>query len=328
MKNIDFQSIMLGTAVGDAFLFGIEFQSREWIHKTIDFTKYVTMLPRSDKFTGYKPGDYSDDTEHTIGVGRALVDPRPFSEELLLEFWKDEYEKSKSSRNGIGRAGHGSIKHWYEGESTLDEIRDWQIKKENPGNAPVMRAALIGLVPPEILDEYAIINANATHPHPRARAASIVVARAAEYLWDGGDQSNIIAHCREYVQNVDYETFIYLGKIDRISELGTFIQQKALEIICGRQPMFFKGKEVYGLPCSAMHTAGAALYILKHAKDPFDGLKRAAYMGGDIDSLGAIVVGILGGRDGIESLPKFMIEQVEGKERLEQVAENLKNIFD
>jgi ADP-ribosylglycohydrolase len=43
-----------------------------------------------------------------------------------------------------------------------------------------------------------------------------------------------------------------------------------------------------------MRTAGCVLYLLKWHRDVFESLKECIRMGGDVDSLGAIVVGILG----------------------------------
>jgi len=53
-------------------------------------------------------------------------------------------------------------------------------------------------------------------------------------------------------------------------------------------------------------------------------------MGGDVDSLAAIITGILAGKYGLQSLPKFMIDNVEGKEKLECLAKEMmypKTIF-
>ncbi|HLC33226.1 MAG TPA: ADP-ribosylglycohydrolase family protein [Candidatus Nanoarchaeia archaeon] len=74
---------LIGIAVGDAFGSGIEFQDRNWIRANVDFTRFVNA--RTGKHAeNYTSGDYSDDTEHSIGVVRALMDPWAFSAELLL----------------------------------------------------------------------------------------------------------------------------------------------------------------------------------------------------------------------------------------------------
>jgi len=68
-----------------------------------------------------------------------------------------------------------------------------------------------------------------------------------------------------------------------------------------------------------MRLAGTALYIIKHAKDTFEGLKRSVLVGGDIGTLAPVVVGILAGKFGLESLPKSLLE-VENRQNIVAVA--------
>jgi len=68
-----------------------------------------------------------------------------------------------------------------------------------------------------------------------------------------------------------------------------------------------------------LRTAISSLYILKHAPDTFTGLQYAINLGGDVDSIAAICTGILAGRYGLDSLPKFMREETEGVEKLKAI---------
>ena len=107
------KDVLLGIAIGDAFGLGLEFQDRKWIQRNIDFSKFVNT--REEKFDeNYRPGYYSDDTEHSIAVTKALMDKREFSEDLLLEFFKNEYETDRKEK-GFSRQGHGSIRDFYDG---------------------------------------------------------------------------------------------------------------------------------------------------------------------------------------------------------------------
>lgn len=82
---------LLGTAIGDAFGAGVEFQDRNWIRAEVDFTTFVNargqiQVAEDQKalFTqNYTPWDYTDDTEMTIGLMKALADPEAFGEDLL-----------------------------------------------------------------------------------------------------------------------------------------------------------------------------------------------------------------------------------------------------
>lgn len=311
--------MFLGYDTGDAFGVGIEFQDRNWIKENIDFTAFVNR--REGKYAeDYEIGFYSDDTEHTIGITKALISQKPFTIDLLLNSWKNEYDTDKLEK-GFPRQGHGGIKEWYDGKMSIEEMQNLQRTKDDPGNAPPMRAVPLGFVKSDKINEYAIINANATHPNPKAQTASILIARASEYmLVKQEDPSNIINYCKSFID--DKETIELLIKADKLKD-PKYLSSKEFEILCGPQPIPFlasQGKIIEGLPCSSMRTAVSALYIIKNSSDAFIGLQNSINFGGDVDSLAAICTGILAGRYGLESIPKFMLEKLEGKDKLEKLA--------
>src|SRR5689334_5533735 len=97
--------MLKGGAIGDAFGFGAEMQDRQNL-QNISYDAWPQM--RTGEYAvNTHPGDYSDDTEHTIGLVKALLSGKEFTEELLLEFWRAEYESDKLKK-GYPRAGHGS----------------------------------------------------------------------------------------------------------------------------------------------------------------------------------------------------------------------------
>lgn len=314
------EDTMIGIAIGDAFGVGIEFQDRLWIKNNVDFTKFINR--RTGKHgLNYEPGFYSDDTEHSIGVLKALTPPRMFTIDKLLDLWRQEYE-TDLAKKGFPRQGHGSIKGWYEGKVPIEVVQDSQRERVNPGNAPPMRAVPLGFAPARDMDKYAIINADATHPHPKARAASILVARACEYIVvDELNQDYVINYCKRFIK--EPETIKLLEEADCLPQ-PEFLDDTGYEILCGPQPIPFlksKGTTLYGLPCDSMRTAVSSLYILKHSRDAFSGLKDSIRFGGDVDSIAAICTGILAGRYGLDSLPKFMLLQTEGIDRMRTLSE-------
>jgi ADP-ribosylglycohydrolase len=315
MEKKKVENMVLGIAIGDAFGLGIEFMNKDWIKKNIDFTKFVNM--REGKYNeNYELGYYSDDTEQSIGLIKALISGKAFNEELLISEWKKEWERSTKER-GFPRQGYSTnTQRWLDEEISVEELRASQ-NKENPGCAPPMRAIPLGLISSELLDKYAIINADASNNLPKAEAGSTMVARASEYMIvKEGNPKEIIKYCIKFIK--DEDSIKYLQEVDKLpSELN----DSEFEILCGPQPIpRFKHREVIGMPCSAMRVGGCALYVVKHAKDTFDGLKKAIKLGGDIDTIASICTGILAGRYGLESVPKFMIEKTEGKEMLKKVA--------
>lgn len=157
---MNFEELLIGIAIGDAFGAGVEFQDREWIRENVKFDKFVNArhkikVPAEKKnlFTNnYNEWDYTDDTEMTIGVIHAILAEEEFTENLLVRKWKEEYDDGLDKK-GYGRNGHGSMSWFYSGEMTIDEVRSFQKTRMNPGNAPAMRAIPIGLISQELIDK-------------------------------------------------------------------------------------------------------------------------------------------------------------------------------
>lgn len=325
---MNFNEILLGIAIGDAFGAGVEFQDRDWIRRNVDFTQFVNarkfiQVSQEKKalFTqNYHAWDYTDDTEMTIGVIKALLSEEPFTEDLLVREWKHEYEKGIREK-GFGRNGHGSMSWYYSGKMTINQIRDFQRNRPNPGNAPAMRSVPIGFVDSNLMNQYARINANATHPNINAILSSQCIARATEFLLvKKGDKSKVIEYCFQAVDlNEEYQ--IYLSEVNALKEYEK-LTDKDFEILCGPQPIqepyFLPG--IKGVPSDSKFTTGCVLYILKNSQNAMDALRKSIYLGGDVDSVASITVGIMTGLSGIDSLPAFIIESVEGRAYLKEIA--------
>ena len=312
--------VLLGIAVGDAFGGGIEGQDKEWIEKNVDFTKYVSVRT-GPLVQGRKIGDYSD-TCDTLAVFRTIKS-NAFSSETLLQEIRKEYDESKKERGGVPRDGYGSMSWYFEGTQTLEEIRDYQRNKTYPGNAPVMRSIPFGiLLQDDQINSACIVNADVSHPHPKARVASILIARAARHLLILKlPQSNLISSCRKFVLGMDLETDTYLEKIDQLgNKLDTF---EDYCLLVGPQPItsFMTGEMIIGLNSDAMRTAGTALHLLKFCKTPFEALTRSILIGGDVDTLASIVVGIVSGIKNEVDLPNWMFEQLEHVKELTEFAD-------
>lgn len=329
----NFEHIFLGIAIGDAYGAGLEFQDRNWIRANVDFTKFINKrsdinVPDRSVFTiDYKEWDYTDDTEMSIAVAKALMSGEPVTEELFVRYFTAEYLLGFQTK-GYKRNGHGSIRLVYSGEKDIEEIRTFQSNRIYPGNAPPMRAIPIGFVPEELINGHAMINAVSTHLHPKAADSSILIARAARgLLVEGIGHDELIPYCLGYI--IDEETIERLQAADRLHG-PDLLEGKDFEILCGPQPLqkgeFIEG--LNGLSSNAMYTAIAALYFIKHSRSAFEGLKHSINLGGDVDSLASIVTGILAGKYGIDSLPAYMTEHVEGVPYLKEIAKAFEAYFD
>lgn len=330
---MNIKNILLGITIGDAFGAGVEFQDRDWIRKNVDFSCFVNVRHsiQVDKeklkpfIENYHPWDYTDDTEMTIGLIKALVSPNPFDEKYLLEAFKNEYQKGKLEK-GYGRNGHGSIAWFYNGKMTIKAVRDFQRNRPNPGNAPAMRSVPLGLVKEHLINDYARINANTTHPNINAVLSSQLIARAARFfLVERGSKEELISYCLDTI-SLNEEYISYLLAVDKLNSYDS-LTEKGFDVLCGAQPIqkpyFLPG--IKGLPSDSKYTAGAVLYVLKNADNTFDALRKSVLLGGDVDSVASITTGIMAGVYGLSSIPDFMIENVEGRTYIEELSKIFEN---
>jgi hypothetical protein len=71
----------------------------------------------------------------------------------------------------------------WRGKCTREEGQQKQAAREDPGNAPPMRALPLGFVADNAdRERLCRANANSTHPHPKAVAASFLIASACRHL--------------------------------------------------------------------------------------------------------------------------------------------------
>lgn len=328
IQKHNIKDLIIGIAIGDAFGAGVEFQDKDWIRRNIDFTAFVNArnnisVPK-DQLTAftqnYTPWDYTDDTEMTLGLMKALMTNEPFSKELLIQKWKTEYDRG-NSKKGHGRNGHGSMSWYYSGEKTIEEIRAFQRTRKNPGNAPAMRSVPLGLIPSHLINNYAEINAQATHPNIHAILSSQCIAKATEFLlMKGGDPKDIISYCQSAIElDKDYQK--YLTEVDQLPDYEDLAASN-FETLCGPQPIqepyFLPG--IKGVPSDSKYTAGSVLYVLKNSRNAMEALRNSIYLGGDVDSVASICTGILAAKTGLSSLPNFMENHVEGISYLTEIA--------
>lgn len=255
---------------------------------------------------------------------------------------------------GAGRAGHGSVRSYFDiaadengseqdAEEALAKVRKAQGSRENPGNAPPMRALPLAFFEGDVFEYLNQENADASHPHPSAIAASFCMALAARFLMlEGGNKNAVISHV---VQKLRASKLSYKPSEDYLERVATLPDYHAygprlrdmppddLELLCGPQPNPYMGNQfghdglqpMHGMPCDAIRTVGTVLYILRFHQGPMDALRTACDMGGDVDSSCALCLGVVGGAEGLGlgrdgGIPWFCVDELEGVEYLVQEA--------
>ncbi len=171
------------------------------------------------------------------------------------------------------------------------------------GNGSAMRVAPLGAFLAEDLEAVvreARASAEVTHTNPEAAAGAIAVAFAAALAARAGDEGLSGQDLLAQVLAALPASEVRAG-LERVYEQGP--EAEPLEVVA----------EVgNGSRVSCMDTVPFALWVAaRHLGEFRAGLRTAVGVGGDIDTLGAIVGGILAAGTGLEGIPSEWRAQVE-----------------
>ena len=274
---------ILGTAVGDALGLPYEGLSRRRA------AKLFGPPDRHRFFFGH--GMVSDDTEHACMVAQSLIaaggDVDSFRRELAwrFRFWLLGFP------GGIGVATLRSILRLWIG------FRPEKSGVYSAGNGPAMRAAVIGAAVdnPTLLRELSRTSSRITHTDPKAEFGAFAVALATQMARQQGtvsghgflDQLNLLlAPAADELVSLIRDAINSIG--DRQSTIA-FAESLGLS----------KGVSGY-----TYHSVPIAIHAwLSNQGDFRSAVGNAIACGGDTDSTGAMVGGIVGASVGKEGIP-------------------------
>ncbi len=266
---------LLGTAVGDALGLPREGLTR---HRAC---RLFGSAPLSHRFV-FGRGMISDDTEHATMVAQSLLsssgDPDAFARSLAwrMRGWL------LGVPAGIGFATlRAIIKLWF----------GWSPDKSgvySAGNGPAMRAPIIGAY--AYRDQASLIklvraSTRLTHTDPRAEQGALIIALASSYGVAHGsvaDVSGFISSIRPYIED---------------NQLPESINAVEEHVLCESSAEKFA--EALGLTNGVSgfvnHTVTAALFCwLRYRTDACEAIEKVILLGGDTDTTGAIVGGLVG----------------------------------
>jgi ADP-ribosyl-[dinitrogen reductase] hydrolase len=276
--------VILGTAVGDAL--GLP---REGLSPRRASRLFGTGRLRHQLVFGR--GMVSDDTEHTCMVGQSLLassgDAEKFDRQLAfrLRWWILGFPA------GVGSATARAItKLWCGFPPSRSGIR-------SAGNGPAMRAALLGICLSDDLDvmqRCVHLSTRLTHTDPRANTGAQLVALAAAHVSDLQDQEKFFDRARAIVAAEDHELQNLLASmrdcLSRRAPAREFAESLGLH----------RGVSGY-----IYHTVPVALYCWLESDGHFrPALESAINLGGDTDTVGAIVGALCGATVGDRGIPE------------------------
>jgi ADP-ribosylglycohydrolase len=274
--------ILLGTAVGDALGLPYEGLSPRRARRI-----FGPPPLRHRFFLGR--GMVSDDTEHAVLVGRALLqepsDAGRFARALArgLRWW------IVGMPAGVGLATlRASLKLW--AGFSPEKSGVW-----SAGNGPAMRSALLGVCvgeDPDRLRAYVRASTRLTHTDPRAERGALLVALAAAAGSTTGPTA-FLAAARAALPDADAELGGLLSLLEDHLGRGAAPAEFAASLGLRR-----------GVTGYVYHTVPICLYCwLRYPGDFRRAVEEVILLGGDTDTTGAITGAIAGASVGAAGIP-------------------------
>ncbi len=305
-----FLGCLLGCAVGDAL--GAPYEGL-WSRS---IPSEDLLLAGFAEFEGYSLGQYTDDTQLSVATIKAILKVRDVVPHEIARsiagLWK------KQSVIGPGgactQAAHRFLK-----------FRDWAscgAPTGQAGNGAAMRTAVLGLfflwdvqrLPSAVADVSKI-----THQDARSIAGGIAIAKAAQSL--ASDNATLPwSFCDEIAGTIEPYEDGFAAMVRRLPRLLEEGEGVAIPVIAwsGMERPEFDQPIITPF---VIPTVLAALWcVLRHPDSWLKAVAEAIHLGGDVDTLGAIVGALMGTKLGLGAIPRHLIDGVVDSERLQGIA--------
>ena len=305
-----FEGSLLGCAVGDAL--GAPFEGY-WEHQ---LPGRDALLRGFAEVEGYPRGQYTDDTQLTLATVESIVRtgalvPADVARSIA-SLWK--------TQSVVGPGGACTF-----AAHAFLRTRDWRTcgaPVGQAGNGTAMRTAALGLCflrdPGRLPSAVADIS-RITHQDPRSVAGGVAIAKAAQLLAtletieDAEFCASVAGAARPY--HAAFASLIE-GLPGRLSEdRGTAFE--AIAWAGAASPEFTRPI----ITPFVIPTVLAALWaVLRHPSSWPAAVAEAIHLGGDVDTLGAIVGSLAGIRLGASAIPVHLAKGVLRAEAIRRLA--------
>lgn len=305
-----FIGCLLGCAVGDAL--GAPYEGF-WSHSIPEDDALLEVFV---DLAGYPHGQYTDDTQLTAATVRAIVNAGDISllhiAHAIAELWKN---------NAVVGPG-GACTH---AATTYLETGDWRTcgaAVGQAGNGTAMRTAPLGLFfleDPDNLPESVANISRITHQDPRSIAGGVAIAKAA-YLLATDATDDPIVFCQAIADAMALYSPEFAAMVSRLPALIHEPSDIALPIIAwsGMDSPEFDSPIITPF---VIPTVLASLWcLLRHPGSWPDAVACAIRLGGDVDTLGAIVGALAGVAHGTDAIPRRLRETVLDSAKLQTLA--------
>ncbi|MFI5913951.1 ADP-ribosylglycohydrolase family protein [Dactylosporangium sp. NPDC051541] len=235
------------------------------------------------------PWRWTDDTEMACSLLLALERDGRVDQDRLAQAFASRW----SADRGYGRGAVALLQSIREGVPWRSAAGALFSGRGSAGNGAAMRVAPLGAffsADPDLAAREAVLQAEVTHRHPEGVAGAVAVALAAAHATTGTD--NLLRQVLHYLPPSDVRDGI--GRAVRIAP-GTDPREAAADLGNGSHAL-------------AQDTVPFALWVAAAHPDDYPGaLEACVRAGGDVDSMCAIVGGIVAAHVGTPGIPSAWI---------------------
>ena len=279
---------------------------------------------------GHPAGTFTDDTQMSIAVARALVRAGHDDLDGLMRTMGDEFVAwSRSPQNN--RAPGGTC---LRGCRSLASGVPWREAgvRDSKGCGAAMRAAPVGLFFADDVDalvRVAAAQSALTHRHPTGIASSVAAAAPIAHVLREGTLDGVLAFTRSCVERLDAALLVEVGCAPELAEtIGNREMLAALDATGREQSV--ESDDVCALLGGAWigeEAVATALWCVLRATGDFrDAVLRGANSSGDSDSIACIAGSIAGALGGVEGIEAAWVDAVEKAAMLDELARSMHRV--
>ena len=298
-QNNQYLGAIIGHAVGDAMGFPTEFSKREELLQN----PVIEMIDSPD--VGQPAGSWSDDTAMEIATIDSFIQKKYFDYKDIMDKWVKWISKSEYTPTGvafdIGRTCLKAIKKYCNGTAPL---QCGSISMYENGNGSLMRILPVALYAySKNLDDISIrklVNevSSLTHAHEVSRLGCYIYVQFIICLLKGNTKQEVYKH----IQNLDYRSF----RMDSIHHYARILnEQIEFQILDNIKSTGY-----------IVDTLESAIWIFMNAQHYKEAIIASTNIGGDTDTIGAIVGSMAGIYYGFDSIPSNWLEKLQRKDYL------------
>ena len=290
---------IIGHAVGDAMGFPTEFSKREELLKN----PVLEMIDSPDE--GQPAGSWSDDTAMEIATIDSFIHKKCFDYKDIMDRWVKWINESEYTSTGvtfdIGRTCLKAIKKYCNGSAPL-QCGSTSINEN--GNGSLMRILPVALYAyMRNLDDISIQRltdemSSLTHAHEVSRLGCYIYVQFVICLLKGYEKEDAY----RYVQDLDYSSY-------NVNSINLYTR-----ILDGQ----IEGQILDDIKSTGyiVDTLECVLWIFMNARNYKEAIIASTNIGGDTDTIGAIVGSMAGIYYGIDSIPSKWLDKLQRKEYL------------